>query len=128
LENCVSSARIASTFNGEAAISHSANVHQALQVLLKDLQLAMQACNVWAQESPSLEALSSRQPFCVDTLRFEQWLQFVMMPNFEKMIHQSLPLPTQCDIASMAEEAFKGQPLAEVIELIRAVDELLTKN
>ncbi len=86
----------------------------------------MSDCGIWSKEAPSLEALSSAQPFCVDTLSFEQWLQFVMMARFAEMIQHSLALPSQCDIAPMAEEAFKGRQLPNVIELLRAIDKLLS--
>lgn len=88
----------------------------------------MEVCGIWSTQVPSLEALSSTQPFCVDTLSFEQWLQFVMMVRFEEMIHNSIPLPKQCDIAPMAEEAFKGRSLSKVIVLISAIDKLINNN
>ena len=81
---------------------------------------------VWSIELPSQEALNSTQPFCVDTLSFEQWLQFVMMAKFEEMIRLSLPLPSKCEIAPMAEEAFKGRSVGVVIDQIQLIDRLLS--
>jgi len=100
--------------------------HIALDNLLSQLQACLQAEHLWASSAPSQAALSSTQPFCVDTLSFEQWLQFVMMVRFRHMIQTQMPLPGKCDIAPMAEEAFKGRSLGGVISAIRAVDELLS--
>ena len=88
----------------------------------------MRDCGILSTVVPSVAALSSTQPFCVDTLNFEQWLQFVMMARFEGMIQNSQPLPTQCDIAPMAEEAFKGRLFPNVIARLRAIDKLLSAN
>ncbi len=102
--------------------------HHSLALLLGDLQTAMKSCGIWSAEVPSLEALSSTQPFCVDTLSFELWLQFVMMARFKEIVSHTLPLPKQCDITSMAEEAFKGRSLSRVIVLISAIDKLINNN
>ena len=88
----------------------------------------MEGCGIWSTEVPSSEALSSTEPFCVDTLNFEQWLQFVLVARFEEMIRYSLPLPNQCDITPMAEEAFKGRSLSKVIVLLSAMDKLVSNN
>ncbi len=106
--------------------SEITDTHIALDKLLSQLQSCLQAEQLWASSPPSQAALSSTQPFCVNTLSFEQWLQFVMMARFRKMIQAEVPLPGNCDIAPMAEEAFKGRSLGKVISAIRAVDELLS--
>ncbi len=100
--------------------------HAALATLLTQLQACLQAEQLWASEPPSQQALNSTQPFCVDTLSFEQWLQFVMMPRFQQMIQTATPLPTQCDISPMAQEAFKSPSLSSVMVVIRAIDKLLS--
>jgi uncharacterized protein YqcC (DUF446 family) len=33
----------------------------------------------WDEVPPSIEALSSVEPFSVDTLDFEQWLQWIFL-------------------------------------------------
>jgi len=100
--------------------------HIALDNLLSQLQVCLQVEQLWASSAPSQAALSSTEPFCVDTLSFEQWLQFVMVVRFRKMIQVKVPLPGKCDIAPMAEEAFKGRSLGKVVSAIRAIDELLS--
>ena len=93
--------------------------------LLAELKQSMRNEGIWSGQSPSQHDLSSQQPFCVDTLKFEQWLQFVMIVRFEQMIESNTSLPTQCDIAPMAQEAFKHRSLDPVIEKISEIDDLL---
>lgn len=93
----------------------------AVEEELKRLQL-------WSNDVPSKEALQSQQPFCLDTLAFEQWLQFVMIPTFRFMIAESNPLPPRCAIAEMAEEVLKDSDAGELVNRIRAIDELITNG
>jgi len=93
---------------------------------LAELQSEMRASGIWSESEPSQDALESEQPFCVDTLPFEQWLQFVMIPRFNWMIAENMALPSQCDIAPMAEEAFKLRNLNGVILCLKSIDQLLS--
>ena len=47
----------------------------AIAAQLIDLEAALRQLNLWSDESPSQEALSSEQPFAMDSLEFEEWLQ-----------------------------------------------------
>jgi len=44
---------------------------------LIDLEAELRQLNLWAADPPTPEALASEQPFAVDTLALEQWLQFI---------------------------------------------------
>ena len=96
--------------------------------LLAELKQCMRNEGLWSEQPPSQIDLSSQHPFCVDTLRFEQWLQFVMIVRFEQMIESNTALPTQCDIAPMAQEAFKHRSLNSIIEKINKIDDLLNQK
>ena len=96
--------------------------------LLAELKQCMRNEGLWSGHAPSQIDLSSQQPFCVDTLSFEQWLQFVMIVRFEQMIKSNTSLPTQCDIAPMAQEAFKDRSLNSTIEKINKIDDLLNQK
>ena len=103
-------------------------MHAQLDNLLDELEHSMRDGAFWSNASPSPEALSSQQPFCVDTLEFEEWLQFVMIPRFRWMIEQRVSLPTSCDISPMAEEAFKDRSGVQVTLVLRKIDRLLTQG
>ena len=90
------------------------------QLLLIERQL--RHLGLWAQQAPSVEALASQQPFCVDSLAFEEWLQWIFLPRLKSMLEANAPLPTASGIAAMAEQVFVGRAL-EVKGLIAALEE-----
>ena len=89
------------------------------QLLLIERQLRQ--LGLWAQQAPSAEALASQQPFCVDSLTFEEWLQWVFLPRLKNMLEANAPLPTASGIAAMAEQVFVGRA-HEVKGLIAALE------
>lgn len=94
---------------------------------LTALEVALHAAGLWAQTPPHAEALRSVQPFCVDTLSFSEWLQFVFLVRMRHLLEQGLPLPVNCAIAPMAEEALAGLPVAELLTVLRRIDALLSQ-
>ncbi|MEX1033430.1 MAG: YqcC family protein [Cellvibrionaceae bacterium] len=96
--------------------------------LLNDVECSLRAMNLWSEERPSPQALASVQPFCVDTLNFEQWLQFVFIERMQFMIDEGLPLPTQCGLAPMAEENFRGCAVdpTTLIDCLKQLDQVLS--
>ena len=98
--------------------------HHVLADLLMDLQMAMQDCGVWECGTPSNEALQSTEPFCIDTMRFEQWLRFVMIERFKNLLATGSDLPVRCHISPMAEEAFKHKPSANVAHLVNCLNRI----
>ena len=105
--------------------------HHLLADLLMDLQMAMQDCDVWECGAPSEEALQSSEPFCIDTMNFEQWLRYVMIERFKAMLAAGSDLPVRCHISPMAEEAFKDKPAAKVnniVTCLNRIDQHLSGN
>ena len=56
----------------------------AQQLLLIEREL--RTLDMWSVEPPVPEALASVEPFCVDTLRFEQWLQWIFLPRMKAIV------------------------------------------
>jgi len=76
--------------------------------IILELEMALRQHQLWEYESPSPQALQSSQPFCMDTLRFTQWLQFVFIVRIKDIIETAAPLPRRSGIVAIAEENFKG--------------------
>ena len=85
---------------------------------------------LWQAGKPSESALSSTAPFAIDSLTFEQWLQFIFLEKMTQLIQFSLPLPGSMSVLPMAEEYFKNQPLssAAIIAVIGRIDLLISEN
>lgn len=64
----------------------------------------------WQQSPPEASALASEEPFCVDTLRAEQWLQWVLLPRMHALLDSGAPLPTGFLLTPYFEEALEGAP------------------
>ncbi|WP_285418131.1 YqcC family protein [Pseudomonas sp. efr-133-TYG-5] len=77
------------------------------QLLLIESELRTQGW--WDAVEPSAEALSSVEPFSVDTLEFEQWLQWIFLPKMKFILEQDLPLPNASGIQEMAEMVFASR-------------------
>lgn len=93
--------------------------------LLGKLITALQQTNMWQAEPPPVQALASQAPFCVDTLAFEQWLQFVFLPKMTTLIAQEAPLPPTMSLTPMAQQSWQRRAdLTPLFEALQAFDDL----
>ena len=103
-------------------------LNQDISVLLGQIEAEMMRLQLWSDEPPGAEALASEQPFCVDTLSFEQWLQFVFVPTLHGIITSGGSLPQTCAVAPMAEMAFPGTADMKIlVDLLRQTDSRLSE-
>ena len=97
---------------------------KTLGQLLLELEAELRRIQLWEEQIPSVEALSSEEPFCIDQLDLSQWLQWIFIPKMLYLIENQKPLPEFCGIHQVAEEAFNGmkQDMTETLELIKRID------
>lgn len=98
---------------------------QQLLLLLDQLSPLMQRLNLWQEHAPQFEALQSSEPFALDRLAPEQWLQWVFIPKMFVIIEQKQPLPRGFAITPYFEECWKehGEYMS-LISLLRSIDEV----
>ncbi|MCG7545161.1 YqcC family protein [Pseudoalteromonas sp. MM17-2] len=89
--------------------------------LLTQLQGELANAGLWQDKPVAEHLLQSSQPFCVDTLRFEQWLQFVFIPKMRALIHAKHPLPSAIALTPMAEVYWSGQ-YAQLHTVLKCID------
>ncbi len=96
------------------------------QLLLIERELRMQGW--WESDSPGEQALASQQPFCIDTLTFEQWLQWVFLPRMKYVLESGGPLPRASGIQAMAEQVYgaSSAQAQRLIEVLGEFDRLIT--
>ncbi|MBA4503045.1 YqcC family protein [Marinobacterium marinum] len=97
--------------------------HQHVSALLIQIRTEMQALGFWQTQPPQPAALASREPFCVDTLDFTEWVQWLLLPRLEEMVARQAPLPQNSEIKPMAEEVFK-QMQADTSTLLGLIEQL----
>ena len=102
----------------------------AEQLLLIERELRVQGW--WDEVSPSAQVLSSVEPFSVDTLDFEQWLQWVFLPRMKLILEQDLPLPNASGIQEMAEMVFAARDVQgrdrQLQVLLKEFDQLISAS
>ena len=93
-----------------------------------DLEAALRQLGLWQEHAPPSEALTSTQPFAVDTLDFHQWLQFMFLPGLRTVITQDLIMPAVCSVLPMAEETFKNGslPVSDLLATLATLDAFIT--
>lgn len=91
--------------------------------LLIDVEAELRRLQQWQNEPPSASALASTEPFCVDTLTFVQWLQFIFLPRMHELMAARQSPPGRCEIKPLAEEYFRDQRL-DTEDLLRTIGEL----
>ncbi|MEW6461339.1 MAG: YqcC family protein [Pseudomonadota bacterium] len=84
----------------------------------------------WQEQAPSDAALASQEPFCVDTLTFEQWLQWIFLPRMKQLLEADAALPSVSGIQPMAEMVYREQSgvARRLLELLGEFDRLLTRT
>ncbi len=100
------------------------NQTDQVKQLLDEMEQALKVRNLWEGMPPSAEALSSTTPFCVDTMTFIQWLQWIFIPRMRALLDAGAALPQGCDITPYAEETFKVQSIADSAGLLNVVKKL----
>jgi len=102
----------------------------AIAAQLIDLEAELRQLDLWSDTPPAAEALVSEQPFAMDTLEFEEWLQFIFLPTIYGVLEDSAALPAQCAIAPMAEEVLgrRALPIDALVRSLKSLDKLITEN
>jgi len=102
--------------------------HKEVEILIIKLEQSLREGMLWSSVVPSVEALKSKLPFALDTLFFEQWLQFVFIPKMTVIVNSKSALPDNVKLLPMAEQRFsaaENKPmLMEVIKQIDAISVL----
>lgn len=105
----------------------SNRVDQVSDSLLR-IEIELRRMDVWEASPPPEHAFQSTQPFCLDTMEFTQWLQFVFLQKMKALVEAGQPLPTVSGIAPMAEEHFRGRAQSgqRLVEALEEMDRLLS--
>lgn len=94
--------------------------------VLLEMEANLRSRGQWESEPPHDSDLSSPEPFCFDTLRFEQWLQWVFLPRMKHILERQQPLPASSGIYVYAHECLpRTGAAAALLTLIKRFDDLI---
>ena len=98
--------------------------------MLDDIEEELRLLGSWSGQPPDQHAFTSSMPFFADRMRFEEWLQWVLVARFRALLDGGLALPERCQIAPMAEEALKhaDQDLNRLLALLHELDALFSDD
>lgn len=96
--------------------------------VLLEVEATLRIHNKWEGTRPASSELISDQPFSLDTLRFEQWLQWIFLPRMRDTLENTLALPVASGIFAYAQEYLhKHDPATGILlKLIKRFDDLIT--
>ncbi len=96
--------------------------------VLLEVEASLRVHGKWDANKPAESDLGSRIPFCMNTLKFEQWLQWIFLPKMKDMLEQTKPLPVQSAIFEYAEECLlKSDPSTDcLLKQLKLFDELIS--
>ena len=68
---------------------------QKIKDILLKLELELKDRDMWGgdERRPHESALNSKEPFCIDTLEFHQWLEYILIKKMHQIIDDKLELP-----------------------------------
>ena len=103
------------------------DIQNRIADILLEVEANLRINGKWDEASPDSNALASKQPFCMDTLAFERWLQWIFLPRMKSTLEETKLLPTQSSIFIYAQECLnENDPsTGSLLKLIKTFDELI---
>ncbi len=103
------------------------DIPERIADVILEIEANLRTSGKWDACQPPNKLLASTQPFCIDTLTFEQWLQWIFLPRMKQILEQQQSLPTRSNIHDYAEDYFhKNDPnTASILSLIKRFDDLI---
>jgi uncharacterized protein YqcC (DUF446 family) len=103
-----------------------------LRQQLQQLEVELRAASLWSAQPPSQEAMASTMPFMYDTLRIEEWLQWVFVPRLHALLDADASLPGNCSVHPLAEHEWTNRlpsgTHAQALKLLADIDATLSKD
>ena len=92
---------------------------------LTAIEAELQRLGRWSAEPPTPEQLTNMGPFGMQTMAFEQWLQWVLVPRVQEIITTKGAFPTSSQVSVFATREYDGDPdAAHLVDLLRYFDDL----
>lgn len=107
----------------------TSSYHIDIRNKLNRLEDELKNQQLWQSAPPSPKQLASCEPFCIDTMNFETWLQWVFIPQLQTMIENPhfMGFTHQSNIYAMADYIFKDyqQQTEHLLKIIADIDRLI---
>lgn len=105
------------------------NIYEKLLQKVNEIEEEMKRIKFWSDTMIQINPKDCTEAFCADKLTFEQWLQFVFIPNIRQIISEKGKLPDdgQLGLKAMREYSYMSvEPKSSnLVNLLRAFDQLI---
>lgn len=92
--------------------------------VIEQLEDQLVQLDLWEDQAPSEQALSSSHPFSLDTLTPSQWLQWIFIPKMRELIASDSEVPIGFEISPYFEQAMAGSAhLDNLLPILQQLDE-----
>ena len=104
--------------------SHKRDEISLMKRLVNQLKQLLAQHQLWQTTPPSAQALSSTEPFAIDTLEPHEWLQWIFIQRIEAMIEAKQSLPKGFEIAPYFQQVWQERrEYDEIVALLRLIDD-----
>ncbi|WP_339036623.1 YqcC family protein [Serratia symbiotica] len=105
------------------------SIHNQVRDNLQTIEQSMRDLALWQAAPPEPEAFASTEPFYVDRMQAEEWLQWVFLPRMYALLEAYAPLPTQFAVTPYLELALKDREpnCLPLLLVVQSLDNMLYK-
>lgn len=105
-------------------------LYELAEAKANEVEAELKRLNRWSNESLPPEKFINMGAFGSNTMAFEQWLQFVLVPRIKEIVSEQGDFPDSSMVSTYAVREFDGDPeAANLQDLLYELDQLInTKN
>jgi uncharacterized protein YqcC (DUF446 family) len=92
-------------------VSYQPPDYDTVAAKIGEIEAEMRRIGMWQDGPLAPEQYGFRQAFGMDTMAFEQWLQFVLVPRVREIIAARGRFPPHSEVAAQAVREFDAHPL-----------------
>ncbi len=94
-----------------------------------EIEDELKRINRWSGQPLSPEKFENMGAFGINTMTFEQWLQFVLIPRINSIVQKKEELPESSELAPYAIRVFDGDPEAHSLhDILYELDKLINEQ
>lgn len=97
--------------------------------LARAIEREMRLAKMWSETPPPAEAFQFQRAFAMDTMAFDQWLQFVLLPRLRACATGAAEFPPNSSVAPVFVREYDGReedpPFVRLSALVHQLDELI---
>ncbi len=99
--------------------------YQSVQTKLDEIVAEMKRIGFWQDEPLQPEQYDFRSAFALDTMTFNQWLQFIFVPRVAQILESQGTFPTRSQVGAQAIREYDSFPeAAQLVTLLGEFDTL----